>query len=274
MYLNSMEDKLKQAIKTYLSGETLRRSSKSLHVDEERMKRVLIRIGKLRTRGEQISKGKGGYIIKQDALDVLTPEALYWIGFIASDGNIGKDRARIQIALQAGDIEHLRKMSKFFSEGDDIPVKESEKENLLDGYKCQKGVQLRFSSERIHKRLVDLGFTSTKTYNFEIHPSLKYSRDFWRGYVDGDGWIVNTEKNQIVGLCSYLESNLLAFLDFIRTNNIETEQIPRLKNNQVLYTLDFKHHKMHQILDLLYKDSEIYLDRKYESYKQIKNKTT
>ena len=44
----------------------------------------------------------------------------YWLGFIAGDGSIARNEARLRIELKHDDIEHLNKFNRFM--GSDTPI--------------------------------------------------------------------------------------------------------------------------------------------------------
>jgi hypothetical protein len=94
------------------------------------------------------------------------------------------------------------------------------------------------------------------------------SRDFWRGVVDGDGWLCETKdkyKYQVIGLSS-TESTLLIFLKYIKLNNIVTETKPNKDKRHDVWGIDVRADPAKKIINLLYKNSSVYLDRKYKIY--------
>jgi hypothetical protein len=60
--------------------------------------------------------GKKKYSLDESVFDILTEKALYWIGFLMTDGWISKERTgnpRIGLVLAEKDYGHLVKFSKF-----------------------------------------------------------------------------------------------------------------------------------------------------------------
>jgi hypothetical protein len=256
-----MDEKLKIAVDLYKSGKSLTASKKEAHVEEGRLKRELIQQGIFRSRAEQIRKGKSDAIINDNALDRLTPDALYWIGFILSDGHIEKDRTRITVTLTKDDENHLLKMGEFFGEGL-IPRIVKGTGNSKD----EEYLRLAFSSKRIYEKLTQLGLHHRKTWDINIHENLQYSRDFWRGVIDGDGWIYNKQQ-RCIGLSGH-ETTIQSFLDFVNWSGIQTKTNPyKVKTREYLWTCDLHSNIAKKTADLLYKDATVYLDRKYDIYK-------
>ena len=133
-------------------------------------------------------------------------------------------------------------------------------------------LRVSFSSKRIVNKLKELGFTNRKTYDIIPHPLLKGSRDFWRGVVDGDGWVYRT-KVKCIGLSGHINT-ITELLTFLNLNGVDTKTNPyKDKKKEYLWTCDLHSIKAERTANLLYKDSTIYLERKYQSYLEIVNES-
>jgi hypothetical protein len=243
-------------------------------------------MGILRTKGEAQRLCMGIKYVKSDAFDILTPESLYWIGFLYADGSIEKKAPTVGVALAEVDKGHLEKFNQFLGGQLNITDCTPKKENR--GLKGQitfggKMFRVKVADTQLYNRLKDLGFTSNKTYSITPHDLLKYSRDFWRGVVDGDGWVglshskgANNDKPDAkvyyypkVGL-SGNNSTIDEFLNFIKISGItcasNTKKAPR---ENELYSMDSTGKPAMQIMNLLYKDATVYLDRKYQKYLEL-----
>jgi predicted transcriptional regulator len=109
--------KVQQSIVLYKSEKSLMDIAKEMHIDRSVLQRFLVEVGELRSRGEVIRSAKSKSVIKDNCLDILTPEALYWIGFLYADGHIEKEpRKVITLTLGEVDIEHLNKFRMFFAD--------------------------------------------------------------------------------------------------------------------------------------------------------------
>lgn len=118
-----------------------------------------------------------------------SPEKAYWLGFIATDGNIYG--TRIQINLK--DKEHLELFAKDI--GSSSPVKE---------YKSHGHTMFKigFRSKKMVQDLKNLGIEPRKT--FTVKPwngPEELMPHYWRGCVDGDGWIFKTVSGFEIGFC-------------------------------------------------------------------------
>lgn len=276
---------ISEAIKMYQSGIAIRPICKQLHVDGTTLRNLLIQEGLLRTRAEAVRGGKSDAVIKDNILDLLTPEVLYWIGFIYADGNMEKPpRCRISVTLAEKDKSHVEKFANFF--GTDIPIKEvTEKDKRNHPAPGQKNFDYKyfrasFSSQKIYNKLLEFGLTHRKTYNLIPHEVLKNSRDFFRGVVDGDGWACFSNEKRYggkydtgeIGL-SGTKDTLISFLEFVKLSGIVTATTPYKDKRANVWKMSIHSKPAQLILNLLYKGSTVYLNRKYEKYLQIVNPT-
>ena len=134
------------------------------------------------------------------------PEVYYWAGFLFGDGCVDES-GKLQVCLSDKDVQHMRCLSMFLF-GVDYT-------NVYPG-RCH----LQVTDTSLCHELRRFGIVPNKTYlsTFTI-PREVYARDFVRGYFDADGWYSTgkypNKRNgqlyakQVVGLCSYLEKNML-----------------------------------------------------------------
>jgi hypothetical protein len=141
----------------------------------------------------------------------ITPESMYWAGFLFGDGCIS-DNGKLQIDLtnQLGCIQHLQNLSIFLFN----------KDHTL---KYKDRCVLQVTDENIAKNLEQFGIIPRKTYNGTIIIPTIYSNHFIRGYFDADGWIsiirqIRNNKSynhDCLGICSYNPQNLEIILKYL-----------------------------------------------------------
>lgn len=259
-----------RALELYKEGKSDNFIRKELKMDSYTVKHLIESAGIKRDLNKAIRGAKSVATIYDNILNNLTPEALYWIGFLYADGHIEKNRPRISLTLSELDKEHLVKFGKFF--GENIPVIQTQERGLKsNGYVCNAAYRVRFSSKEIYSRLVELGFTSRKSWDIIPHDFLKSSPHFWRGVVDGDGWVLNKDI-PVVGMCGH-ENTVKAFLKFVAMFGIPVEATAKKeKRRDSLWKTDLRARSLVvMVLNLLYKDATVYLDRKYQKYLEIIN---
>lgn len=211
---------------------------------------------------------------------INTEEKAYWLGFLSANGWISKnDKSNagvIGIELQYNDITHLKKFNKSIK--GNYRITDTWKACLISTKDKEKKHHLcciRIFSLTMYNTLANLGFTNNKSYDFHI-PSIDNNllRHYIRGYFDGDGRLCCTNKSFKV---SFITASENMNNDLINTFNslcikIYTNSFISEYGTQ-LYQIEInKNSDKIKFLDYLYKDSNIYLDRKYKKYLKAKIK--
>lgn len=268
-----VEEKRLQVIDLYKQGVSISKIVETLAITKRTVRNILNLEGiERRSQSQQQFLDNGSCSLKHDAFDVLTPEALYWIGFLYADGYIvcnKQGRSIIAIDLSTRDRVHLEKFRLFLSAG--VSIRDNIRKRDGKEYSTSN---ITISSKPIFDKLTALNFTNNKTYDATVHLDLIQSPDFWRGLFDGDGWISKTHTRQYkyiwVGLCG-TKDTVQCFIDFVKSNNINTTVIEarHKKSTKNNYETAFVNNVGKQVLDLLYKDATVYLDRKYQTYLEI-----
>lgn len=199
-----------------------------------------------------------------------TEEKAYWLGFLWADGCIYKNPEREEYALQLGlkedDIEHIRKFLRFMN---------SEKKILLTK---DKGCKITLYSKELVEDLINLGFKYRKSFQEELlHlekiPSYLH-KHFWRGCVDGDGWVLDKRKTE-VGLCGNIRT-IEEFKKFVE-ESIQYNSKGKIRPIKNIFLFRLTCLQARKLMSVLYRDSKIYLDRKFETaskhYDDLKKKS-
>lgn len=189
-----------------------------------------------------------------DSID--TEEKAYWLGFIFADGYISFKRYNFEISLALQDIDHLYKFNTFMSH---------HKNNVKrDHFRCRWSV----CNKHLWETLNNLGCVPNKSLilqfpNISIFKNVDLIRHFIRGYVDGDGCISWKDKNHTKYTLSILGTK-----QFLESINLQLPNLMYLykPKNKSVYELKSTQKTLMSILNYLYKDSTIYLQRKYDRY--------
>ena len=210
--------------------------------------------------------------------NIDTEEKAYWLGFIFADGYISsspiKDSVKSHyvfgITLKGQDVNMLKKFNDFMEyQGDNVTKTSVTFHNkvipvcrwiitnkhlweILNSYGCvpNKSLILKFPSESIFK-------------------SKELVKHFIRGYIDGDGCITYSDKTHqhmelsILGTESFL-NNMQKYLPI--TNSYKIYCDPRNKN---VKRISINGKPALKILYYLYEFSSVYLERKYQRYKEF-----
>jgi len=201
-----------------------------------------------------------------------TEKKAYWLGILAADGYIISDNI---VGLHLKDKEHIEK----FLRDIECDVKINKKTLINKSGSISLSYQAEITSSKMNKDLKKLGLLNRKSLilknflNLIPYPLAKHAI---RGYLDGDGSIGIGKNNR-------------CWLYFLGTKEV-CESINNFLNNSFgLYKTDIsgyivkekniyklRYHKKklkYDILNYLYSDSNIYLDRKYKIAQQILEKT-
>lgn len=256
-------------IERYLEGETLRSISETYDVHPTAINYILKKY-EVPKRSNKITARQYYYdICYFEKID--TPEKAYWLGFIYADGyirsNADGSNKMFGLALSSNDKQHLEKLNNTLAST--YPIKEYAPSK--GSYSKNSYVRLQIFGERIYENLLSHGVFPNKTLVLkppDIDDSLKVH--FIRGYIDGDGCITSSKNEftvKIVGIVPILDY----IKGFIEENNIAKvhKYYQRRKNTEV-YSLEIGgNRQVKKMLDIIYRDSCICLDRKYEKYKEL-----
>jgi hypothetical protein len=254
--LIKISEEQKEKVKSlYLQGLSQSQIEKDLKMTRKTIRSILKEAGIDRTKSEQWRK-RWGSSLNECVFDELTPEAIYWIGFLYADGHVRKDGAEhsIEVEIELKDREHLVKFAKFL---------ECNKEpKQYSNNSCT----LKIYSKKINQKLKELGLHHNKSYTAKPHELLKNSRDFWRGVVDGDGSISNQLGSAFIHLCG-TKDTIQEYINFLNLQKVNTKAKPnKPQQDKSLHQVGLACDKAIIAMDILYKDATIYLDRKYQKY--------
>lgn len=195
--------------------------------------------------------------------NIATEEDAYWLGFITADGCI-IDKKWLSIKLQASDKIHLEKFCSYLGM-DNTEIQEIIKNEVGGAYtKDNPVVSVKISSTKIVNNLIDKGITNRKSGKEVpyICSTIELEKAYIRGLIDGDGYLRSTQNGfGIVGsydICNYVKS-------FIN-NNVVDVSTNSIVEHGTIKRFAVQGNKAFKIIQYFYKDSSIYLDRKYNLY--------
>lgn len=129
---------------------------------------------------------------KKHILDLENEVHAYFYGLALADGHLresDRNRGYLAIELMDSDASVLRDLSRRLPWKSSVSTR-SRKTNFSEK---SSSVCMRICDRELRRQLVELGFPVGKKSHIVGAPSGRYSRrDFWRGFIDGDGSIGNT----------------------------------------------------------------------------------
>lgn len=185
--------------------------------------------------------------------DLSNPEVQYWLGMLAADGTISG--TRLTLGLKEQDKTHIEKFIKFL--GGKVKIRKTCKDEKYYSYTCS------FRNKEVIDFLEKLGIIANKSLTLDYKGEI--TLDFLRGIIDGDGYIRKKSLDEISILTgSKLFANQLVTA-IKKLFNIEAKLYIRMFKNEMYYVTILGKKRVPKILDELYLNACIFLDRKYNN---------
>ena len=254
-----------EIITKYINGVSIRSISKELHINRKKISKILKENNIEIRKQEQTSRI---YNCNENYFEVIDDEfKAYWLGFIYADGFIESKRKhgsqKFGITISKVDENHLYKLSNCLNSNYEI------KTYIGSGYNENgKFSKLLITSQKLVNDLKDKGVVENKTniITFPYFLNKDLIRHFIRGYFDGDGSIYVETKNNAYSISFTGTYEILEGMNFYFNKN---NKISKYKNKNA-YELHYGGNlQVKKILDIIYINSNIYLDRKYDKYKEL-----
>lgn len=256
--MNLLDEK---ALEMYKQGKSLTSIGKELHMDRGCLAK------RLKAAGLEIVQNNKQY--HADDLffnDIDNEEKAYWLGFLMADGHLHsaeKNDYRIELGLGAVDKDHLQKFLDSLKSS--YPI---EKRIVKLEGKKHETYRTMVYSKQLHQALSRLGCVEGKTFNMKM-PEIRSDlyRHYVRGYFDGDGCMSRSNKSSRT-LQIRISSGCPEFL-YELSELLEKDAGVQLTFNRAhtCYELYRNHQAVIKLfLDYIYKDSSVFLQRKYDAY--------
>lgn len=231
----------------------------------------------LKNRGIEITSSHGAKELNETVFDQIdTEEKAYWLGFLYADGYVALKINAIGLHLSLKDLTHIEKFKSFIGWEGEIKIREDHQFGTKDKhnkageilYNCGITVNCKHMKES----LIKLGCVPNKslilTFPTDEQVPEQYKLAFIRGYFDGDGTL---------GLYKHSKTNpkLEESLMFVGTKSfLEGIQkylgigylMQKSNCNEATYRLSYSTKKAFNAAELMYKNANIYLERKYNIY--------
>lgn len=230
---------------------------------------------KIKSRKLGLKRKSKYYYRKNYFRDIVTPNQAYWFGFMYADGNVSKEKGKpntysVSISLSACDEAHLKNFNKDID--GNVSVTKKYSESICNGRVAKGDVcSLRLYCSEMAIDLINHGCCPNKslikTAPSGIPPFLM--RDFIRGYFDGNGSISSSFNKNINR--SYrkvtIASGSIEFVkwlsSYLSNAGFNNSYYP---DGSKCYKIQISAKSIIGFLEYIYKDSERYLNRKFDKY--------
>ncbi len=203
---------------------------------------------------------------------INTESKAYWLGFVVADGYLcraGMSGSSLRIKLNSKDANHLEKFKLALNSNQ--PIYYSEPYDKRTG-KTYKSAMLEINSCELFDDLVGL---NPKSIDVVSHVPKALIHHFIRGLFDGDGslYIQNKKYNKFGLTYTDSDRNLIYYVfdTFKRISKSRSSCIWSVKGKFYEFILT-GNLQLLSILNWLYKDSTISLDRKMALYLKLKGR--
>lgn len=258
-----------QIVKIYLANKSIEAISRAYRCKGKTIRAALVRQGvQLRkTTFNFIPKPKRPKFIPKTAIqnhtafDTLDNEAaLYYLGFTYADGSVNKQQ--LKFTLSTKDRVQLEKLSEFL--GSQAEIRTSE---IPYGRYLSQACHIEFTSKHMVNRLVELGMVSRRSHFDQLKDNIPVGLEhhFIRGYLDGDGCISNREKVIFLGQADILTWIKECLVKYAQAS----DKVMPYQRSGILEIAWGGRFQFRRVIDYIYKDATIYLERK----KEIADKT-
>lgn len=250
-----------KAKELYNQGKSLRSIADQLGVDRKKLSKKFKEDG-ITIRDpykNSIGKARRFKEVDESIFEVIdTEEKAYWLGFLYADGYV--NHRQVELSLKESDYEHIVKFKSFMHSEHKISYKKS-----------TKSYRITICSTKIASDLARLGCVQCKSLILKFPTEEQVPKHlihhFMRGYFDGDGSVsINLEKKNyimsVLGTSDFLDKYEEILLSILKKNKPNK----RFNNGQALGIQYGGRLQVKKIYNFLYKDANIYLDRKYNKF--------
>ena len=248
----------------YISGSSSNVLAKQYDVGNDAILRFLRNSGIAIVKPTDTKFYKQGYTINRDAFkDLDSEETAYFYGWLLTDGNMS-DNGRVSLEVQRIDEDIILNLQKYLNLSRDVFRRSRYDVRTNNTY---HSTETYFSDAVINESLYVLGMTPRKSMK-EVCPEVfQYNRHFWRGVLEGDGWIGKSRYDcGVVGSKELVESFKKYCLSIGISKVFVGEHQGELYISRISNLTEAS-----LLLKELYRDTDLFLKRKYSLFKERYN---
>ena len=245
----------------YNSGQNLKEIARFYNVEYRVVKRILIEQN-IEIRDALISAAMVNRKYYDFFNDINSEDKAYFLGLLSADGTIYQAKVKSQKQIKLSIVESDGYIIEKFKEVGRASQKVVHSDNMAT---------ISFCSDGMAEDLAKLGVTPFKTSRKNIPDiSNEFMRHYIRGLFDGDGCVYKSSKYVIsINFISQSEEFLNNLMNYLRHNNIDTQNIRHIKRDN-LYSFNIaKKESVVKFYNLIYAGSNIFLIRKFKKFNKL-----
>jgi len=253
------------AIQKYRELKNMAKTAKEIHMGEKTLRDILV---KNNIHILSLSEVKQTRTIDNTYFENIdSARKAYYLGLLYADGTVSSNGNSFQISLQERDKHLLEQFQKDLNSNHKLVfIPYHEKNSNWQNQYC-----LSITNKNIHDSLIKHGMIPNKSLSLTFPNNLKeeYYPSFILGYLDGDGSICKTENRvKLIGTESFCNS----IAEIVKKVLGIHCSISLCHNNKEVTTRDLQiagRNQVKKFLDWLYSSSDVFLNRKYQIYKDV-----
>lgn len=192
-----------------------------------------------------------------------TANKAYILGFLWADGHNNVDKGIVEMRLQERDKHILEDISVEMENDRPLYYVEEKRATRQNTYR------MYITSRQISNALLQYGMYANKTYvlQWPFNMDDQFIPHFLRGFTDGDGYVGDFQISW-VGTEMMMQKIQAILLDALNVNvTIRDTKTDIIKTMQL-----HRKKEVVRVLDWIYKDADLKLNRKFLKYQEMINK--
>ena len=190
--------------------------------------------------------------------NIELPEVQYWLGLLATDGNLSTKGCRLNLSLQEQDRYILEALKTFMKSTNTISEYTSRFNTKIYSFNIK--------NKEVHNFLNSLGITPAKSKTLKLNIPLTW--DAIKGIIDGDGSVRKTGLIEIATasvdfakqlMCFFKDNKVKCTMSSYRCNKLHIVRISNFKDCYYVYMQ-------------MYKNNTTCMKRKYERFGSLAKK--
>lgn len=255
-------------IERYQNGESTEKIALDFPFGRDVVLKVLRDFGvHIKTRKE--NRFSMGFTINENAFsDVNEPECSYFYGWLLTDGCMGKTKYGHIVSIEIGmkDRALVESLQTYINNGNIVRERHRFDKRTGNTYSM---CSYAFQYAPITERLISFGLSERKSTKEFCPESMLFNRNFWRGVLEGDGYLSKLTACTRMQICGS-EQLCNQWLNYCKS--IVPDMHMRIKadpkGNGLFHTYSGRFNECKAVLDSLYLGvpEHLRLERKYNLY--------
>ena len=271
----SENDELNMIKDNYENRLSFNQLQKKYHVSAQRITKIFAKYGL----AVQKNIHKGKYSFNRNFFFQENANLAYFLGWVSSDGYIQTNSNAIGIEIKQSDrkvLEDIREAMEYTR-----PIIDFERKERGNGAFSKFILENKEIKELLINKYNIIPRKSSKDFCFNFsNLNKEFWKDYIRGYFDGDGCIKITGVSLTFQIdCTSLKMLLAIekalkeidnsiYLSITRRDPQERNIKDNINSKLPLFRLYGYGDNAKKVFDIIYKDADIYLQRKYDRYLQ------